>query len=209
MGHPTHLSTGVTVYDRKKLERFCDFQAQEVGAVLMNMNGREVRCLERCSRDAQQDFPGGYLLTSRGRRSGKYSVQDGLDVIQVDWDGNIVWKFDRNEFIDDPGIPGRWMARYHHDFQREGSTTGYYAPGMEPKTDSGNTLVLAHRNARNPKISDKQLLDDVILRSGLGRRHRVGMELQRAFRRNGLQKAPKNTLARNPNYRLTQPRGHG
>ena len=49
------------------------------------------------------------------------------------------------------------MARYHHDFQREGSTTGYYAPGMEPKTDSGNTLVLAHRNARNPKISDKQL----------------------------------------------------
>lgn len=75
-------------------------------------------------------------MTSRGSRDGRYGVQDGLDLVQIDWDGNVVWKFDRNEYIEDPGIPGRWMARSHHDYQREGSTTGYYAPGMEPKTDS-------------------------------------------------------------------------
>ena len=129
----------------------------------MNMNGRENKVWKGVHGFPNKIFPGGYLMTSRGSRDGRYGVQDGLDLVQIDWDGNVVWKFDRNEYIEDPGIPGRWMARSHHDYQREGSTTGYYAPGMEPKTDSGNTLVLAHRNARNPKISDKQLLDDVIL----------------------------------------------
>ena len=125
----------------------------------------------------------------------------------MDWDGNIVWKFDTNEFIDDQ-YPGRWMARYHHDFQREGSTTGYYAPGMEPKTDSRQYAVLAHRNARNPKISDKQLLDDVIAEvdwdgdiDGNGTATSISTD--------GLPEAPKNTLARNPNYRPTQPEGMG
>ena len=121
MGHPTIYPTGVTVYDpERSWNGFTIFQAQEVGAVLMDMNGREVNVWKGVHGMPNKIFPGGYLLTSRGRRSGKYSVQDGLDVIQVDWDGNIVWKFDRNEFIDDPGIPGRWMARYHHDFQPEG-----------------------------------------------------------------------------------------
>ena len=164
MGHPTIYPTGVTVYNPEKCwNGFTIFQALEVGAVLMNMNGRENKVWKGVHGFPNKIFPGGYLMTSRGSRDGRYGVQDGLDLVQIDWDGNVVWKFDRNEYIEDPGIPGRWMARSHHDYQREGSTTGYYAPGMEPKTDSGNTLVLAHRNARNPKISDKQLLDDVIL----------------------------------------------
>ena len=210
MGHPTIYPTGVTVYDpERSWNGFTIFQAQEVGAVLMDMNGREVNVWKGVHGMPNKIFPGGYLLTSRGRRSGKYSVQDGLDVIQVDWDGNIVWKFDRNEFIDDPGIPGRWMARYHHDFQREGSTTGYYAPGMEPKTDSGNTLVLAHRNARNPKISDKQLLDDVILEVDWDGDIVWEWNCNEHFDEMGFREGPKNTLARNPNYRPTQPEGMG
>ena len=27
----------------------------------------------------------------------------------------------------------RWMARQHHDYQREGNPVGYYVPGMECK----------------------------------------------------------------------------
>jgi len=73
-----------------------------------------------------------------------------------------VWKFDRAEFVEDPGQKAQWMARQHHDFQREGSSTGYYAPGQEPKIDSGNTLVLCHKNTVQPYISDKPLVDDVI-----------------------------------------------
>ena len=43
MGHPTIYPTGVTVYDPEKCwNGFTIFQAQEVGAVLMDMNGREV-----------------------------------------------------------------------------------------------------------------------------------------------------------------------
>ncbi len=44
-----------------------------------------------------------------------------------------------------------------------GNPVGYYAPELEPKTDSGNTLILAHKNVHNPNISDKPLLDDVII----------------------------------------------
>ena len=170
MGHPTIYPTGVTLYKPEKCwSGFTIFQANEMGAVLMDMNGREINVWKGVHGMPNKIFPGGYLLTGRGRRSGKYSVQDGLDLIQVDWDGNIVWKFDKNEYIEDPGIPGRWMARYHHDFQREGNPVGYYAPGMEPRIDSGNTLILAHRNVRNKDISDKLLLDDLILEVDLQR----------------------------------------
>ena len=210
MGHPTIYPTGVTVYDpERSWNGFTIFQAQEVGAVLMDMNGREVNVWKGVHGMPNKIFPGGYLMTSRGSRDGRYGVQDGLDLVQIDWDGNVVWKFDRNEYIEDPGIPGRWMARYHHDFQREGSTTGYYAPGMEPKTDSGNTLVLAHRNARNPKISDKQLLDDVILEVDWDGDIVWEWHCNEHFDEMGFREGPKNTLARNPNYRPTQPEGMG
>ena len=45
MGHPTIYPTGVTVYNPEKCwNGFTIFQALEVGAVLMNMNGREKAC---------------------------------------------------------------------------------------------------------------------------------------------------------------------
>ena len=39
---------------------------------------------------------------------------------------------------------------------------GYYAPGLEPKTASGNSLILSHKDVKCPFISDKPILDDVI-----------------------------------------------
>ena len=64
--------------------------------------------------------------------------------------------------MEDPGSEPRWVARQHHDFQREGSPVGYYAPGLEPKTASGNSLILSHKDVKCPFISDKPILDDVI-----------------------------------------------
>ena len=55
------------------------------------------------------------------------------------------------------------MARQHHDYQREGNPVGYYAPGMDPTIDRGNTLILCHKNVKNSNISDKTLLDDTII----------------------------------------------
>ena len=97
-----------------------------------------------------------------GVRNPKYGYFDQTDVVQVDWEGKVVWKFDQYEYIEDPGEEGAWMARQHHDYQREGNPVGYYAPGMEPRTDGGNTLILGHKNVTNPNISDKLLVDDVI-----------------------------------------------
>ena len=28
-------------------------------------------------------------------------MQDGLDLVQIDYDGNIVWKFEKFEFVED------------------------------------------------------------------------------------------------------------
>jgi hypothetical protein len=83
-----------------------------------------------------------------------------LDLLQVDWEGNIVWKFDKNEYTEDPGSKPGFIARQHHDYQREGSSTGYYAPGSTPRTDGGKTLILTHKDIQNHAVSDKPLLDD-------------------------------------------------
>ena len=56
-----------------------------------------------------------------------------------------------------------WAARQHHDWQREGSAVGYFAPGAEPLVDRGRTLILAHKNVMRPEISDKRLEDDYLL----------------------------------------------
>jgi len=55
MGHPTIYPTGVTVYNPEKCwNGFTIFQALEVGAVLMNMNGRENKVWKGVH---EQDFP--------------------------------------------------------------------------------------------------------------------------------------------------------
>ena len=82
MGHPTIYPTGVTVYNPEKCwNGFTIFQALEVGAVLMNMNGRENKVWKGVHGFPNKIFPGGYLMTSRGSRDGRYGVQDGLDPV--------------------------------------------------------------------------------------------------------------------------------
>ena len=36
-------------------------------------------------------------MGSRGRREAKYGYQDQTDLVQVDWEGNVVWCFDKKE----------------------------------------------------------------------------------------------------------------
>ena len=46
-------------------------------------------------------------------------MQDGVNLIEIDYDGIFVWEFDKFEHINDPGRDHRWMARQHHDYQRK------------------------------------------------------------------------------------------
>lgn len=93
------------------------------------------------------------------------------------------------------------MARQHHDFQREGNPVGYYAPGMEPKTESGNTLILCHKNVTNPKISQHNLLDDVIIEVDWEGNIIWEWACNEHFDSYGFDEAAKNILARDPNLR--------
>lgn len=202
MGHPTIYPTGVTIYNpQKAYSGYTIYQAAGLGALLIDLNGREVQLWKGLSGFPNKILPGGYVMGSTGQRSSKYGVQDELDLVQVDWDGNIVWRFDQNEYISDPGETPRWMARQHHDYQRQGSSTGYYAPGQEILTDQGNTLILVHENINNPLISDKNLLDDKIIEVNWAGEIIWEWRPNEHFEELGFSEAAKNILYRDPNFR--------
>jgi hypothetical protein len=127
------------------------------------MNGREAHLWKGLGGDPNKVLPGGLVLGSTGSRDKDAHPFDNFDVVQQDWDGNVQWQFNRNEYIRDPGEAPRWAARQNHDYQREGSSTGYYAPGTEPKTGSGNTLILVNRDVYDPAVSGKTLIDNGII----------------------------------------------
>jgi hypothetical protein len=162
--------TGTTVYEPDKCwNGYTLFPtairdvAKSDGTVLVDMNGNVINQWKKVDGFPSKMLPGGYLLGSTGRRNPQYGMQDMIDLIQVDWDGKEVWKFNRYELINDPGSPPTWMARQHHDYQREGNPVGYYVPGMDPLVEGGNTLMICHKNLKNPEISDKLLVDDSII----------------------------------------------
>ncbi|NQU65313.1 MAG: aryl-sulfate sulfotransferase [SAR324 cluster bacterium] len=164
MTYPSVYPTGTTIYNPDKCwNGYTIYQAKEVGALLIDMNGSEVQLWKGLHGFPNKLLPGGHVLGHSGERSNAFGMQDQVDLLQVDWDGNIVWKFNQYEYIEDPGIEGQWMARQHHDYQRAGNPVGYYVPDMTPEVDQGNTLILCHKNVKNPAISDKMLLDDTII----------------------------------------------
>ncbi|HSR10786.1 MAG TPA: aryl-sulfate sulfotransferase [Thermodesulfobacteriota bacterium] len=202
MAYPSVYPTGTTVYDRDKCwSGYTIFQAKELGAALIDMNGNVVQLWEGLQGFPNAILPGGFVMGSTGERAEAYSYQDHIDLVQVDWDGNIVWKFDRFQYIEDPGEEPRWMARQHHDYQREGSPVGYYVPGMEPSVDKGNTLVLVHTNAKNPAITQHALLDDAFVEVDWSGNVVWQWVCSDHFEEMGFGEAARNILSRNPNIR--------
>jgi len=202
MGYSTIYPTGVTIYNPEKAwSGYTIFQAEGRGALLIDMNGKEVQFWKGLRGFPNKLLPGGHVIGSTGERDSDYGMQDMVDLVQVDWEGNIVWKFNQNEFIKDPGYEPQWMARQHHDYQREGSSVGYYSPGQEPLTDRGNTLILCHENVKNKKISDKKLLDDKIIEVTWDGRIVWEWRANEHFDEYGFDEAAKNILSRDPNIR--------
>ena len=154
MGKPSVHPMGTIIYKPEKCwNGFTVFQARDEGATIIDMNGGVVNHWHHLQGFPNKLLPGGYMMGSLGERNTTYGWQDQKDLVQVDWDGNIVWKFNKNQYVEDPGYEPEWMARQHHDFQREGNPVGYYVPGMECKVDSGNTLILTHNDVVDPNIS--------------------------------------------------------
>lgn len=132
------------------------------GAYLIDMNGNVVRHWSEI--DAMPGpariLPGGYVM---GGSTTRAPHQEAVALIELDWDGNEVWRFDHNERVKLESGKTVWAARQHHDWQREGSPVGYYSPDSEPFVDRGRTLMLTHTNVVKPEISDKRLEDERII----------------------------------------------
>ncbi len=203
MGHPTIYPTGATVYQPEKASSgYTIYQAADLGALLIDMNGKEVHLWKGLRGFPNKLLPGGYVLGSTAERDPQYGFQDEVDVVQVDWEGNIVWKFNQYEFIKDPGHEPQWMARAHHDYQREGNPVGYYSPELEPRIIGGTTLILAHKNVHKPEISDKLLLDDVIIEVDWEGNILWEWAVSDHFNELGFDESAKNVLFRDPNTRF-------
>jgi len=199
MGLYNVYPTGTTIYDPEKAwNGYTLMQCQGIGAVLVDMNGNVVKVWKDVQGFPNKLLPGGYVMGSLGLRDPKYGYQDQTDVVQVDWDGKVVWKFDHKELVDDDGDK-RWIARQHHDYQREGNPVGYYVPGMECKTDSGNTLILCHEDIYNKKITEHRLLDDVFIEVDWEGNIVWEWHANKHFAELGFDEIQKNVLARNPN----------
>jgi hypothetical protein len=80
-----------------------------------------------------------------------------MQMQQVSWFGEPLWSF-----ADWAGGGIATMAaRQHHDFQQEGDSVGYYAPG-QVVPERGSILVLAYARRSRPEIRDAEIDDDVI-----------------------------------------------
>jgi len=97
---------------------------------------------------AAKALPGGFVAGSSVDPNAM--MPGGGKVTQLDWDGKIV---------------KQWETNMHHDHEREGSPCGYYAPGLEPKTDAAKILVLESTRPdpnQTKHISRKFIKDDMI-----------------------------------------------
>lgn len=202
IGYPSVYPTGVTIYKPEKCWNGYNLVSTiNKGALLFDMNGNEIRRWGKFHGFPNKLLPGGYLIGYSGDRDPKFGMQDGVDLVQIDYDENIVWKFNKFEYIEDEGNEPQWMARAHHDYQREGNPVGYYVPGMEPKVMGGNTLILAHTNLYNHKISDKRLHDDVFYEVDWEGNILWQWKVSDHFGELGFDEQAKNVLARDPNLR--------
>ena len=157
---PTVYPTGTTIY-RPELcwNGYTVFQTEtEMGAVLVDMNGNVVRNWEHIVGFPITILPGGYVMGGTvGRVTEEYTHPIGSDdLVQEDWEGNVVWKFGRADEVE---VQGRklWSARQNHDFSREGAPVGYFVPGMPPLVDRGNTLILSQRSGTWPEVTKDYL----------------------------------------------------
>ncbi len=191
---------GVTRYNPKKAwNGYTLMPVNGIGAVLIDMNGNVVKTWSDLQGFPNKLLPGGRVFGSLGRRENQYGYQDMSDLTQVDWDGKVEWTFNRKEELHD-GDNIYWMARQHHDFQREGNPVGYYVPGMEPKVDDGNTLILCHEDKYNKRISDKRLLDDCFIEVDWEGNIVWKWSASDHFNEFGFSETEKNVLFRNPNF---------
>ena len=156
--------TGTTIYDPDRAwNGYTVLSPLATPAVLViDMNGTVVKRWDGFNNSAggpARVLPGGHVIAASGARP---PHQESLELIQRDFDGNVVWRFDRGEQIKTPqGMV--WSARQHHDWQRDDFPAGYYSPDYTPSIAARTTLILSHADRTQPAVADVMLGDDRLI----------------------------------------------
>ena len=111
MGTPSVFPMGTTIYNPEKAwSGYTIMPVVGVGTVLIDMNGNVVKTWRNLQGFPNKLLPGGQVFGSLGMRGSEYAYQDMTDLVQVDWDGNVVWKWNKKELVNDGGKE-MWVAR--------------------------------------------------------------------------------------------------
>jgi hypothetical protein len=162
---PSVYPTGTTIYDPTRT--WNGYTVLSVlgtqAAIVIDMNGNVVKRWDGYNDSAggpARVLPGGGIIAAAGARP---PHQESLELVQRDFDGNVVWRFDHNEQIQTPDGQTIWALRQHHDWQREDFPAGYYSPSAKPAVTGSKTLILTHTNHVQPAVSDAMLEDDRLI----------------------------------------------
>jgi arylsulfotransferase ASST len=131
--------------------------------IVIDMNGNVVKQWDGYVNSAggpARIFPDGVVMAANGSNPPR---QESLELIQRDFEGHVIWRFDRNQQIQTRDGSTIWSARQHHDWQREDFPAGYYSPGVKPSIEGGKTLILTHTNHSRSNVANAPLEDDRLI----------------------------------------------
>jgi hypothetical protein len=162
---PTVYPTGTTLYDPTATWNgytvLSPLGTQAV--VVIDMNGTVVKRWEGYDNSAggpARVLPGGVVVAASGSRA---PHQESLEIIQRDFEGNVVWRFGNNVRIQTADGRTSWSLRQHHDWQRADFPAGYYSPDAQPAAAGAKVLILTHVSHMLPDIADVPLEDDRLI----------------------------------------------
>lgn len=162
---PSVYPTGTTIYDPAKTwNGYTVLSLLSTQAVLViDMNGNVVKRWDGYNDSAggpARIFPGGVVLAASGANP---PHQESLELVQRDFDGNVVWSFRHNQQVELMDGTTVWSARQTHDWQRPDFPAGYYSPEATPAITGSKTLILTHTNHVLPNVADVMLEDDRLI----------------------------------------------
>jgi len=162
----TVFPTGTTIFDPARTwSGFTVLSPLATQAVpVIDMNGTVVKRWDGFNNSAggpARVLPGGYVIAAGGARPPN---QESLELVERDFDGNVLWSFSRNEEVTAADGQKMWAARQHHDWQREDFAAGYYSPESTPNPRTNDrTLLLTHVTHMQPTVADVMIEDDRLI----------------------------------------------
>lgn len=104
MERPSVCPTNAILYDPQRVwSGYTLFQAAGHDVVLVDMNDHVVREWPELREFPNKVLPGSVIPGHSGGRDPRHNIQDMLDLIQVDWKGNVTWESDYYEQVSDSG----------------------------------------------------------------------------------------------------------